>query len=164
MDEAEGRERRLRGKGASACGARSESSYRLQVRGFSLTGVPHPSMDARVPRSTASPGIVETVETQGPERCAELVLAWHRGEPRAALRTHSWLLASSGFTRFILLTSWTLSPDSTETKAIFPENPEGWLRRTTVTTDHRDEFALSHICALWSLPVGQVDALRRDDH
>ena len=106
----------------------------------------------------------EDVETPRAERRAELALARHRGEPRAALLTPSWLLGCSGFTRFMLPALWTLSPDSTETKAIFPENPEGWLRRTTVTTDHRDEFALSHICALWSLPVGQVDALRRDDH
>ena len=94
----------------------------------------------------------------GADRRAELALARHRGEPRAALRTHSWLLGSSGFTRFILPASWTLSPEYIETKAVLLENPEGRLQRMVVI-DYWDEFALSDVRTLWSLPVRQTDTL-----
>ena len=89
-------------------------------------------------RISLTPGIIETVETPGTERCtcAELALAQYRGEPRATLRTNSWLLGSSGYTRFILPVSWTLSPDSTETKAILPENPQHPLSGMVVIIGH----------------------------
>ena len=86
--------------------------------------------------SPRAPGIVEMAETPGADRRAELPLTWHRGEPRAALRTHSWLLGSSGFTRFILPTSSTLSLGSTETKATLLENLKDQLQRIVVIIDY----------------------------
>ena len=83
-----------------------------------------------------TPDITEIVETLGHERCAELALARHRGEPRAALRTPSWLLCGSGFRRFILSASRTLSPESIQTKVTLLENPEGRLQRMVVIIDY----------------------------
>ena len=80
--------------------------------------------------------MVETVETAGADRRAELALARHRGEPGAALRTHSWLFGSLGSMRFILPASCTLSPESIETKAILLENPEDRLQRMVIIIDH----------------------------
>ena len=105
--------------------------------------------DARIPRSTASPGIKsETVKTPGTERCAELALARHRGEMRATIFTHPWLLSSSGCMRFVLPASWTHSPDSTKTNAIFRRTLKAGCRgsSSSLTIDTNSRFQMFARC------------------